>query len=68
MLRDRGYQGSPRALRRFVKTVRPVSKREAFLRLDALIGEQAQVDWAHVRVGNHWLVWQASRRNQHSGR
>jgi hypothetical protein len=28
--------------------VRPTPNREAFLRLDPLIGEQAQIDWAHV--------------------
>ena len=28
--------------------VRPAPKREAFLRLDPLVGEQAQIDWAHV--------------------
>ena len=48
MLRERGYLGSERTLRRFVATVRPTPSREAFLRLDPLIGEQAQVDWAHV--------------------
>ena len=48
MLRDRGYLGSERTLRRFVAMVRPTPNREAFLRLDPLIGEQAQVDWAHV--------------------
>jgi transposase len=48
MLRERGYRGSPRALRRFVNTLRPAARHEAFVRLDALIGEQAQIDWAHV--------------------
>lgn len=48
MLRERGFKGSERTVRRFVKSVRPASKREAFLRLDPLIGEQAQIDWAHV--------------------
>jgi transposase len=48
MIKDRGYRGSERTLRRFVTTVRPTPTSEAFLRLDPLIGEQAQVDWAHV--------------------
>jgi len=48
MLRERGFRGSERTLRRFVAMVRPTSNREAFLRLDPLIGEQAQIDWAHV--------------------
>lgn len=43
-----GYAGSLRTLRRYVRTARPTPKREAFLRLNALPGEQAQVDWAHV--------------------
>ena len=48
MLRERGYPGSVRTLRAHVAEVRPVPKREAFLRLSPLIGEQAQVDWAYV--------------------
>jgi transposase len=48
MLRARGYRGSVRTLREYVARVRPVPRREAFLRIEALIGEQAQVDWAHV--------------------
>jgi len=48
MIKERGYKGSARTLRRFVTTVRPTPKVEAFVRLDPLIGEQAQVDWAHV--------------------
>jgi transposase len=48
MLQERGFHGSIRSLRRFVATVRPAPRCEAFLRLDPLIGEQAQIDWAHV--------------------
>jgi transposase len=48
MLRERGFAGSTRSLRRFVKQVRPKGEREAFLRLDTLIGEEAQIDWAYV--------------------
>src|SRR6266511_6299997 len=48
MLKERGFRGSERTLRRFVMKVRPLPKREAFLRLNPLIGEQAQIDWAHV--------------------
>ena len=48
MARERGYPGSVRTLRDFVARVRPVPKSEAYLRLDPLLGEQAQVDWAHV--------------------
>src|SRR5713101_3241802 len=35
-------------LREHVARVRPQPLREAFLRTEVLIGEQAQVDWAHV--------------------
>jgi transposase len=55
MIRARGYQGSVFPLRRYVKTVRPVPTHEAFFRLSALPGEEAQVDWGHfgkLRVGN----------------
>jgi len=48
MLKERGFRGSERTLRRFVMMVRPAPKREAFLRLAPLVGEQAQIDWAHV--------------------
>ncbi|QQS47093.1 MAG: IS21 family transposase [Acidobacteriota bacterium] len=53
MVRQRGYTGSVVQLRRVVRCLRP-TKREAFLRLNVLPGEQAQADWAHfgqVRVG-----------------
>lgn len=48
MLCERGYTGSVRSLRRYVRTVRPIPRREAFLRLNPLAGEQAQIDWAYV--------------------
>jgi transposase len=46
MIQARGYAGSVYQLRRYVGAVRPVSRHEAFFRLTALPGEQAQVDWA----------------------
>lgn len=48
MVRPRGYSGSVRTLRDYVREVRPRPAREAFLRVDPLPGEQAQVDWAYV--------------------
>ena len=45
MLHGRGYGGSVFPVRRFIARMRP-SKKEAFLRLSVLPGEQAQVDWA----------------------
>jgi transposase len=48
MLQSRGYTGSLRTLRKHVARVRPMPKREVFLKLSPLPGEQAQVDWAHV--------------------
>ena len=53
MIGDRGYSGSIVQLRRAVSRLRP-QKREPFLQLQVLPGEQAQVDWAHfgqVMVG-----------------
>jgi transposase len=47
MIRDRGYSGSVVQVRRYVRTVRPASRAEAYLRLETLPGEQAQVDWGH---------------------
>lgn len=46
MIRPRGYTGSARTLRRYVRTVRKAARAEVFLRLCTLPGEQAQVDWA----------------------
>ena len=48
MLCERGFTGSVRHLRRYIATVRPQPQKEAFLRTEPLIGEQAQVDWAYV--------------------
>ena len=48
MVTQRGYIGSVRTLREYVATVRPLPKAEVFLRTEAMIGEQAQVDWAYV--------------------
>ena len=47
MLRDRGYPGSTVQVRRYVRTVRPAARAEAFFRLDTLVGEQGQVDWGN---------------------
>jgi transposase len=48
MLRERGYTGSLRTVRRYVKGHRPRPKSEVFVRVETLPGEQAQVDWAYV--------------------
>jgi transposase len=47
MIRERGYSGSAVPVRRWVRTVRPVARAEAYLRLETLPGEQAQVDWGN---------------------
>lgn len=47
MIRQRGYAGTVWPLRRHVRTVRPMTDREAFLRLTVLPGEEGQVDWGH---------------------
>jgi transposase len=54
MLRARGYAGSETVVRRYVRTVRPAAKSEAYFHLATLPGEQGQVDWASfgkVRIG-----------------
>jgi transposase len=48
MIRMRGYEGGIAMLRRHVAEVRPVPRGEVYLRTERLIGEQAQIDWAHV--------------------
>jgi transposase len=55
MVRERGYPGSAIQVQRYVRTVRPAARAEAYFRLDTLAGEQAQVDWGNfgqVRVGS----------------
>src|SRR5438876_295747 len=55
MVRERGYPGSAIQVQRYVRTVRPAARAEAYLRLDPLAGEQAQVDWGNfgpIRVGS----------------
>ncbi len=55
MVRERGYPGSAIQVCRYVRTVRPAARAEAFLRLETLAGEQAQVDWGNfgpLRVGS----------------
>ena len=54
MLTPRGFTGRVGTVRRYVRVVRRTSRSEAFLRLETLPGEQAQVDWAHfgkIRIG-----------------
>jgi transposase len=47
MIRERGFAGSAVQVRRWVRTVRPAARAEAYLRLDTLPGEQGQVDWGN---------------------
>jgi transposase len=54
MVRARGYVGGYAPVRRYVGSVRPIARAEAFLKLTTLPGEQAQVDWGHfgkIQVG-----------------
>jgi transposase len=48
MARERGYTGSVGTLREHVALVRPRRQREVYLRVEPLIGEQSQIDWAHA--------------------
>jgi transposase len=61
MIRARGFTGSPHTVRREVGRLRPARPSEAFLRVEVLIGEQAQVDWAQVGTlsvpGGERPVW-----------
>lgn len=48
MMAARGFKGSARTVRTHVLKLRPASTTKAFLEIETLPGEQAQVDWAHV--------------------
>ena len=54
---DRGYKGKQDHFRAFVCRLRP-RKKEAFLKLRTLPGEEAQVDWGHF---GHMQVGKSSR-------
>lgn len=47
MVKARGYLGRPDHFRHLIARHRPRPKREAYLRLRTLPGEQAQIDWGH---------------------
>src|SRR4030095_1983533 len=54
MLQDRGYPGSVIQVRRYVRTVRPAARAEAFFRLETLVGEQGTVAWGNfgaIQIG-----------------
>ncbi len=54
MVVERGYPGGPSHFRQHIAQLRPKPLPEAFLRLNTLPGEQAQVDWGHfgeVQIG-----------------
>lgn len=54
MVKDRGYPGRPDHFRHLIARHRPRPKREAYLRLRTLPGEQAQIDWGHfgeIQIG-----------------
>lgn len=48
MLAERGYAGSVRTVRRFVRLVRPLAKSKVFLRVEPLVAEQSQVNWGYI--------------------
>jgi transposase len=47
MLEDRGFKGKVGQVRRALRELRSQRRREAYLRLSAFPGDQAQCDWAH---------------------
>lgn len=58
MARVRGYTGASSHFRARVAQMRPRKTPEAYLRLNTLIGEQAQMDWAHF---DHLQIGRAKR-------
>jgi len=58
MVYERGYRGDRDHFRHMIARHRPRPKAEAYLRLRALPGEEAQVDWGHF---GHLQVGRAQR-------
>ena len=58
MVGERGYVGCDSHFRHLIAELRPRPPAEAYLRLRALPGEQAQVDWAHF---GHLQIGRARR-------
>ena len=58
MARERGYPGGPSMFRQKIAELRPRPQPEAYLRLQTLPGEQAQVDWGHF---GHIIIGRARR-------
>ena len=55
MCRERGYSGGLDHFRHLIAEHRPRPQAEAYLRLNSVCGEQAQVDWGYfgkVKIGN----------------
>lgn len=61
MIRARGFEGGARSVRRYVKTVRPRLRSDAYLVCERLPGEQAQIDWGQVGFlsvpGGRRVLW-----------
>jgi len=54
MVKSRGYTGARDHFRSIVRSLRPLRSHEAYLRLETLPGDEAQVDWGsfgHLQVG-----------------
>lgn len=48
MVQKRGYEGkNPGHFRKIISQMRPSPKKEAYMTIETLPGEEAQVDWAH---------------------
>ena len=58
MVCERGYPGGPSHFRQWIAQLRPRKTPEAYLRLQTLPGEQAQMDWGHF---GHLQVGRAKR-------
>lgn len=61
MIRERGFEGSAKTVRRYVRDVRPKPRGDAYLVCERLPGEQAQIDWGQVGFlpvpGGRRVLW-----------
>lgn len=48
-IREQGYKGSYETVKNYVRSIKDLRPKPAYIRYETLPGEQAQVDWGHMK-------------------